>query len=413
VGKVFFPLDEELGLLPGNLAPRQQEHVIHLACWMPFDKAADMVERLLGVQTNEETVRRFTERTGKWMEEAQTAALSAEEEEQKDHLQVCVMSPDGAMIPLTHKQWGEARTLALGEPEEKVNAKGEKELHVGKLSYFSRLTDASTFMDLATVELRRRGVFTAKRVAAAMDGADWCQTFTDMHRSDAVRILDFPHGSEHINVLLEALRKAGLHLPPKMFDRTLHVLKHRGPHALLRMADRLPNDLAQQEEVRVQLNYLRKREAMMQYPQFRRDGWPIGSGMVESANKNVVETRLKGPGMHWERKNVNPMLALRNAVCNKRWLEMWQKADQQYRLQEASRRKKRAEQRAEARRAEKSLASPSQPGPISEPLQPVVQQGTLPVTLFAPQPAATLPGSSHPSPYHPWKRGPACRPKSA
>ena len=328
VVKVFFPLDEELGLLPGNLAPRQQEHVVHLASWMPFDKAADMVERLLGVQTNEETVRRLTERTGKWMEEAQTAALSAEEdkEEQKDHLQVCVMSPDGAMIPLTHKQWGEARTLALGEPEEKVNAKGEKELHVGKLSYFSRLTDASTFMDLATVELRRRGVFSAKRVAAAMDGADWCQTFTDMHRSDAVRILDFPHGSEHINVLLEALRKAGLHFPLKMFDRTLHVLKHRGPRALLRMADHLPDDLAQQEEVRVQLNYLRKREAMMQYPQFRRDGWPIGSGMVESANKNVVETRLKGPGMHWERKNVNPMpgrYAMRSVInggwkCGKR-----------------------------------------------------------------------------------------------
>ena len=30
--------------------------------------------------------------------------------------------------------------------------------------------------------------------------------------------------------------------------------------------------------------------------------------------------------MHWERKNVNPMLALRNAVCNSRWQEMWQKA---------------------------------------------------------------------------------------
>jgi hypothetical protein len=38
-------------------------------------------------------------------------------------------------------------------------------------------------------------------------------------------------------------------------------------------------------------DYLHKREALMQYPQFRRDGWPIGSGMVESANKNVVEAR--------------------------------------------------------------------------------------------------------------------------
>jgi hypothetical protein len=58
VGKVFFPLDEELELLPGNLAPRQQEHLVHLACFMPFDKVAEMMEELLSVQTKEETVRR-------------------------------------------------------------------------------------------------------------------------------------------------------------------------------------------------------------------------------------------------------------------------------------------------------------------------------------------------------------------
>jgi len=56
VDTVFFPLDEELALLPGSLAPRQQEHLVHLACFMPFDKAAQMVEEILAVHTNEETV---------------------------------------------------------------------------------------------------------------------------------------------------------------------------------------------------------------------------------------------------------------------------------------------------------------------------------------------------------------------
>jgi DDE superfamily endonuclease len=59
--KSFSP-DEELALLPGSLAPRQQEHLAHLACFMPFDKAAQMIEELLAVQTNEETVRQLTER---------------------------------------------------------------------------------------------------------------------------------------------------------------------------------------------------------------------------------------------------------------------------------------------------------------------------------------------------------------
>ena len=52
-------------------------------------------------------------------------------------------------------------------------------------------------------------------------------------------------------------------------------------------------------------------------------GWPIGSGMAESANKSVVEARLKGAGMHWQRTHVDPMLALRNLVCNDRWSQEW------------------------------------------------------------------------------------------
>ena len=129
------------------------------------------------------------------MEAAQRAEVEASGEpelEDEQLLQRCVFSADGAMISLIHKQWVETRTVAIGEPQEKLDARGEREIHVGKLSYFSRLADASTFTNLAEVELRRRRVAQAKEVCAVMDGADWCQLFTDKHRPDAVRILDFP-----------------------------------------------------------------------------------------------------------------------------------------------------------------------------------------------------------------------------
>jgi hypothetical protein len=47
-----------------------------------------------------------------------------------------------------------------------------------------------------------------------------------------------------------------------------------------------------QREEEHELAYLEKREAHMQYPTYQETGWPIGSGMVESANKLVVEARL-------------------------------------------------------------------------------------------------------------------------
>jgi hypothetical protein len=65
---------------------------------------------------------------------------------------------------------------------------------------------------------------------------------------------------------------------------------------------------------------------------------------VESANKLVVEARLKGAGMHWQRTNVDPLLALRNILCSDRWAQEWpqiaQRMRQQTRLQQAALRAK-------------------------------------------------------------------------
>jgi hypothetical protein len=96
------------------------------------------------------------------------------------------------------------------------------------------------------------------------------------------------------------------------------------------------------------LAYLEKREAHMQYPTYQEAGWPIGSGMVESANKLVVEARLKGAGMHWGRQHVNPMLVLRNAVCNHRWQETWHASTAQRQHERARRRQEHSQQRLTA-----------------------------------------------------------------
>jgi len=411
VGRVFFPLDDELGLLAGNLAPRQHEHLVHLAGWMPFAQAARMLERMVGVQVGQETVRRLTEQAGGHVETAQTVEAQAVWQEEPGGKKAAVrlaMSADGALVPLVKGEWAEVRTLAIGEVEEQHASDGSSEIHVRQLSYFSRLTDAATFTDLAEVETRRRKVIQAEQVCAVTDGADWLQHFIDMHRSDAVRILDFPHAAEHLSLLLQALEKAGMTFPPDLLQRSLHRLKHRGPRFLLRLSNRLPAHLAELEGIREHVGYLQKREKLMQYPTFRKDGWPIGSGMVESANKLVVEARMKGAGMHWERSSVNPMLALRNGICNERWQETWQVAVAQQCRHQAQHRTTRAEQRKQARL---SSANPVLVEPLSLAPPPQSPPEEKVPSRVPPAPAATLPGSCRPSAHHPWKRGPACAPK--
>src|SRR5206468_3649413 len=96
------------------------------------------------------------------------------------------------------------------------------------------------------------------------------------------------------------------------------------------------------------MEYLSKRVGQMQYPEYEAAGWPLGSGMVESANKVVVEARLKGAGMRWERTNVDAMVALRTIVYSDRWDEEWRQISGQLREDERARRAERRERRRQA-----------------------------------------------------------------
>src|SRR5579883_1773840 len=398
----FFPLDEQLALSPGSsLTPRQQEHLVHLASWMPFERAAKMLACLLGVQVSEATTRRQSEQAGALALSVQTQQAQAPDEDSPRPEARLAVSADGAYVPLLKGAWAEVRTVAIGEVAAEGTGRGEPEVHVQQLSYFSRMSDAQTFADLAEVEMRRRGVSQAKEVAAVTDGAEWLQGFLDLHCPDAVRILDFPHAAEHLAALIQALQEAGMKLSADLLPRLLHRLKHRGPALLLYLFAHLPSHLREQDGIRDHVGYLCKRADLMQCPQYRRQGWPIGSGMIESANKVVVEARLKGAGMHWQESHVNPLLTLRNAVCNDRWQETWQQITTEKQRQQLLRRQERATTRWQQRVGLLLLWLLR--------LRPAVPKAVA--SSPALKSKATLPGSSRPSASHPWKRTLACRPK--
>ena len=196
----FFPLDEELGLLPGSLTPRLQEAVVRLSTHIPsFAKAARELAWFTGAEVHPDTARRRTEAAG--------AALVAHETTEATRIlhehpappctpDTLLLRVDGAMIPLVHGQWTEVRTLAVGEVQPPRTTPDGPVVVTTNRSYFSRRVDSTTFGDLATGELHRRGIAGARRVGAVVDGAGWCQTFVDLHDPEAVRILDFAHAAE-------------------------------------------------------------------------------------------------------------------------------------------------------------------------------------------------------------------------
>jgi hypothetical protein len=106
--------------------------------------------------------------------------------------------------------------------------------------------------------------------------------------------------------------------------------------------------------------------------------------------------------MHWERKNVNPMLALRNAGGLGRWREMWQKAVEQKRSLQALRRSVRAEQRGQG------LLSFGSPSSVEASAQSAASKPPTPSQSTRPAESSPLPSpvseASRPSSYRPTQR---------
>jgi hypothetical protein len=238
-------------------------------------------------------------------------------------------------------------------------------------------------------------------VAGVCDGADWCQGFLDLHRPDAVRILDFPHAVGYLAAAARARFGAETPAARTWLAEQAHELKHGDPVLVLGAIEGLPvaaapDPVAAAAARDVAAEYLGTRLDQIRYARFRAAGYPIGSGAGESANKAVVEGRLKGAGMHWAPDHVDPMVALRTVEYADRWAAVWP------RLGPAV--------RAHARRAPR--VAPSIPAPIPQPPLPaaVATPAASPPASHA-VPATTpthrkLVVNGKPTARHPWKAAP-------
>jgi len=368
--------------MPGKLSPGMQRAVTWLGASIPFGQVPAIVEMLVGVKPTVATVRRCTERAGAALvaiEEARVRELEQITPDDPAGASLQQISVDGAMVAIRGGEWREVKTLAIGELSA---AEPGKTQH---LSYCSRLQEHERFAWSAMGELHRRGTFAAERVVAVVDGAVWCQRFIDYHRPDAIRILDFPHVIEHLSQAAQACFGAGTAQVSEWLAQQRTTLLTGDPAIVVQAVADLPVEHAPDpsgaQQIRDQVHaYLQSRIAQMTYALFRAQGLPIASGVVESANKLVVEARLKGAGMHWAIPNVDPMLALRCAIYNQTWLTVWPQITHH--------------RRAAAQR--------SAPRPTPSPAVP----RTPPAQAPPPQPPPRSPyfANGKPTRDHPWKQ---------
>ena len=155
----------------------------------------------------------------------------------------------------------------------------------------------------------------------AADGGSWCWDIHARYFSEATGILDWYHASEHIwgaaKIIADDAKIWAHSALDQMHDGggialltwlKLQFLQTRGKRR------------AALEDL---ISYVATKVNLMQYPDYRRHGWQIGSGMIESTCKQLVGQRLKGPGMHWSEHGALAITALRAIDFNGKWNSFW------------------------------------------------------------------------------------------
>jgi hypothetical protein len=142
-------------------------------------------------------------------------------------------------------------------------------------------------------------------------------------QSQGVFLCDFYHVSEYLGAAAPTCRA----LQPEAWRRTQQQRLRRGavPQVLEALEPHLEPDGTAEEQapVRNAYRYLNNRLDCLDYPGALALDLPIGSGMIESGHRHVLQARLKKAGTAWLRDHADQIAHLRVLRANHQWESMW------------------------------------------------------------------------------------------
>ena len=280
------------------------EGVAKQAVWLSglldFAQAAEVLEKVGQIPISTSTVWRQANQWGatlKTQEEIQRAIATALPNREQivpgeaKTQQRLGASLDGAMVPVRKEGWKEVKIGSVFETELRpTKDKDTGELvdlaHAANPTYVAHLGGPHAFAQALWAEARQRQWSGAVDTIIVADGAAWIWNIVEEHFYDSVQAIDWYHASEHLGQAASLVYGEGTpraHIWRKEYEKVLfegHA--EQIAQCLEQLAKDQPN-LA--EGLRREAGYFRQHQRRMNYLELREEGYPIGSGTVESGCK--------------------------------------------------------------------------------------------------------------------------------
>jgi len=250
---------------------------------------------------------------------------------------ILYVSADGTGVPMRKEELagrsgkqpdGSAKTrqayLGCVFTQHKQDEEGHPVRDYESTTYVSSFAGIDEFGPVLRQEALRRGLGLALQIVLLIDGAEGLAHMGRLCFSNALQIVDFYHALEHAGKVLAALLGSKEH--PEYKTRL-------GQWAKGLLDDQVTQLIAQARQecqgkpnaqaVAAELTYFVNNTARMQYGTFRRQGFFIGSGVIEAGCKAVIGTRCKQSGMFWSEPGAENILALRCIHSSRRLADFW------------------------------------------------------------------------------------------
>jgi len=131
-------------------------------------------------------------------------------------------------------------------------------------------------------------------------------------------LIDFYHAVQHLH-RVAALRKDWSARQRKQWTNKQRKLLLAGHIAQVIAAIQPLCRGRHSKALKTELAYFVKHQTHMLYQAISQIQFPIGSGAIESAIRRIVNLRLKGPAIFWNKANAEALLLLRSAYKSGRW----------------------------------------------------------------------------------------------
>lgn len=176
-------------------------------------------------------------------------------------------------------------------------------------------------------ELRRRDPDHTKQWVVLTDGERALQQTVRRRLRGIPLVLDFHHALEKLWGAAYAFYEEGspqaLAWVKERAWRLLHGEVSQVVQGMRQSATKRQLHGQRRKAVEAVAGYFYRHRRHMRYHEYLREGWPIATGVVEGACKNLIKDRMERSGMRWTLPTAEAMLKLRATYLSGDFEEYW------------------------------------------------------------------------------------------